>query len=170
MKVLICKEQHIKLPDFNDILAPVLWHQIGALCSLRFVVSYMQIWHMQQLVPTCQWSFLIGWRRLLAALPKRLVKSSQAGRMLFYIFCRFHFFCSRNQFTIVQYLQKPGHTKIVGWSDMNIRMKRMNWYCRHASFEQPNWEQPFRVNVRGDRVRAALRPSALSLEPTQTAK
>ena len=35
MKVLICKEQHIKLPDFNDILAPVLWHQIGALCSLN---------------------------------------------------------------------------------------------------------------------------------------
>ena len=72
--------------------------------------------------------------------------------------------CSQNQFTTM--LQKPGLTKIVG-CDTNIRM---NWYCRHASFEQPNWE-PFRVNVRGDRVRAALRPSAFSLEPTtQTAK
>ena len=82
----------------------------------------------------------------------------QAERMLFY---KFYFVFlipllrSRNQFTTM--LQKPGLTKIVG-CDMNMRM---NWYCRHASFEQPNWE-PFRVNVRGDRVRAALRPSALS--------
>lgn len=59
----------------------------------------MQIWYMQQLVPTCQWSFLVGWRRFLAALPKQLVKSSQAGRMLFYIFLPIPLLCSRNQLT-----------------------------------------------------------------------
>lgn len=168
MKVLICKEQHIKLPDFNDILAPVLWHQIGALCSLntaRFIHANLIY------AATCA--------NLSVIFPCRLAKTfgstseatcqEQPSREDVVLhFLPIPLLCSRNQFT--------GAIFAKAWPYKNGWMKRheyirMNWYCRHASFEQPNWEhEPFRVNVRGDRVRAALRPSALSLEPSQTAK